>query len=36
LSQDRTRKELTDFIDKAMKDSKTEIYPDVLTGGDKK
>ena len=32
LSQDRTRKELTDFIDKAMKDSKTEIYPDVLTG----
>ena len=35
LSQDRTRKELTDFIDKAMKDSKTEIYPDVLTG-DKK
>jgi len=36
LSQDRTRKELTDFIDKAMKDSKTEIYPDVLTGGNKK
>ena len=36
MSQDRTRKELTDFIDKAMKDSKTEIYPDVLTGGDKK
>jgi peptidyl-prolyl cis-trans isomerase C len=35
LSQDRTRKELTDFIDKAMKDSKTEIYPDVVTG-DKK
>jgi len=35
LSQDRTRKELTDFIDKAMKDSKTEIYPEVLTG-DKK
>ena len=35
LAQDRTRKELTDFIDKAMKDSKTEIYPDVLTG-DKK
>lgn len=32
LAQDRTRKELTDFIDKAMKDSKTEIYPDVLTG----
>lgn len=32
LSQDRTKKELTDFIDKAMKDSKTEIYPDVLTG----
>jgi len=32
LVQERTRKEITDFIDKAMKDAKTEFYPDVLTG----
>jgi peptidyl-prolyl cis-trans isomerase C len=32
LVQERTRKEITEFIDKAMKDSKTEFYPDVLTG----
>ena len=32
LVQERTRKDITDFIDKAMKDAKTEFYPDVLTG----
>jgi peptidyl-prolyl cis-trans isomerase C len=32
LSQDRTRKEINDFIDKAMQDSKTEFFPDALTG----
>jgi peptidyl-prolyl cis-trans isomerase C len=35
LVQERTRKEITDFIDKAMKDAKTEFYPDVLTGENK-
>jgi peptidyl-prolyl cis-trans isomerase C len=32
LLQDRTRQEITEFIDKAMLDSKAELYPDVLMG----
>jgi peptidyl-prolyl cis-trans isomerase C len=32
LLQDKTRQEITEFIDKAMLDSKTELYPDVLMG----
>lgn len=32
LVQDRTRKEITEFIDKAMQDAKTEFYPDALIG----
>lgn len=35
LLQDRMRKEVTEFIDKAMQDSKAEIFPDVLMGGNK-
>ena len=32
LLQERQRKVITEFIDKAMQDSKTEFFPDVLTG----
>ncbi len=32
LLQDSIKTKITEFIDKAMKDSKTEIYSDVLTG----
>jgi peptidyl-prolyl cis-trans isomerase C len=35
LLQDRMRKEVTEFIDKAMQDSKAEIFADVLMGGNK-
>ncbi len=32
LTQDRTRNEINEFIDKAVKDAKTEFFPDALTG----
>jgi peptidyl-prolyl cis-trans isomerase C len=32
MVQDRSRQVITDFIDKAMQDSKTEFFPDALTG----
>ncbi len=32
LLQERTRKEVADFIEKAMRDAKTELFPDALTG----
>ncbi len=32
MQQDRVRKEVTEFIDKAMQDSKAEIFPELLTG----
>lgn len=32
LLQERTKTKITEFIDKAMKDSKAEIYSDLLTG----
>lgn len=32
LYQDRTRNEINNFIDKALRDAKTEFFPDALTG----
>jgi hypothetical protein len=32
MQQDRVRKEVTEFIDKAMQDSKAEVFPELLTG----
>lgn len=35
LLQERTRQQVTDFIEKAMQDAKVELYPDVLKGENK-